>query len=61
MNEDEYTYMVTLDGDYAGEYKTLEEAIVAKKTAKGHIQPKDRNIYKIIPEQWIEIFVEENA
>ena len=42
----EWTYFVSLDGDYAEECLTLEQALHVRREAYGHIKPENRKIWR---------------
>jgi hypothetical protein len=48
-----WTYFVSLDGDFAASYDTLEKAEYARVHERGHIEPEHRTIWRerIVSEQ----------
>jgi hypothetical protein len=43
---EEWLYYVSLDGDYAGEYSSLEAAEFARLNERGFLAPEDRKIWR---------------
>ena len=46
IESEDWMYYVSLDGDYAGEYPSLEAAEFARLNERGWIAPEDRKIWR---------------